>query len=63
MVAFSVRGSTEECLALMSDAVPEARTPTDELYGFDRLPDVTLMAAQDIADVAQRFGRKMTSPF
>jgi hypothetical protein len=47
-----------ERLVLMSDGVPEARTNAGELYGFDRLPDLTLMPAQEIADTAQRFGQE-----
>ena len=47
-----------ERLVLMSDGVPEARTDTGELYGFERLPELTLMPAQDIADTAQRFGQE-----
>lgn len=45
-------------LVLLSDGVPEARTQTGELYGFERLPDLTLMPAQDIANAAQRFGQQ-----
>ena len=47
-----------ERLVLMSDGVPEARSRTGELYGFDRLPHLTLLPARDIADVAQRFGQE-----
>ena len=45
-------------LVLMSDGVVEARSVTGELYGFDRLPQLTLMTAQDIADVARNFGQE-----
>lgn len=45
-------------LVLMSDGVVEARTPKGELYGFERLPQLTMMAAEDIADVARRFGQE-----
>jgi sigma-B regulation protein RsbU (phosphoserine phosphatase) len=45
-------------LVLMSDGVVEARSPKGELYGFDRLPALTMMSAGDIADVARRFGQE-----
>lgn len=45
-------------LVLMSDGVVEARNAKGELYGFDRLQQLTLMAAEDIADVARRFGQE-----
>jgi sigma-B regulation protein RsbU (phosphoserine phosphatase) len=47
-----------ETLVLMSDGVVEARSAKGELYGFDRLPQLTLMTASDIADVARRFGQE-----
>jgi serine phosphatase RsbU (regulator of sigma subunit) len=47
-----------ERMVLMSDGVLEARSRTGELYGFDRLPNLTLLPARDIADVAQRFGQE-----
>jgi hypothetical protein len=47
-----------ERLVLMSDGVVEARSATGELYGFDRLPGLTRMAAVDIADIARRFGQE-----
>ncbi len=60
----SVNGklAASDRLVLLSDGVLEARTPAGELYGFERLPALTLMPAQQIADTAQRFGRKTTSP-
>ncbi len=45
-------------LVLMSDGVPEARTHKGELYGFERLPSLTLLPAAAIADTAQRFGQE-----
>lgn len=45
-------------LVLLSDGVLEARSSSGELYGFDRLPRLTLMTAQEIADTAQRFGQE-----
>jgi serine phosphatase RsbU (regulator of sigma subunit) len=47
-----------ERLVLMSDGVPEARSIAGELYGFERLSSLTLLAAQDIAEAAQRFGQE-----
>lgn len=47
-----------ERLVLMSDGVPEARSATGELYGFDRLSSLTLLAAREIAETAQRFGQE-----
>ena len=44
-------------LVLMSDGVPEARTPKGELYGFDRLAPLTIRSAREIADTAQKFGQ------
>jgi hypothetical protein len=47
-----------ERLVLLSDGVPEARADSGELYGFERLPSLTLMSAHDIAEAAQRFGQE-----
>jgi len=47
-----------ERLVLLSDGVPEARNAAGDLYGFDRLPGLTLMSAQDIAEAARRFGQE-----
>jgi len=47
-----------ERLVLLSDGVPEARSALGELYGFDRLPALTLMSAQEIAEAAQYFGQE-----
>jgi sigma-B regulation protein RsbU (phosphoserine phosphatase) len=47
-----------ERLVLMSDGVPEARSHSGELYGFDRLQHLTLLSAHDIAATAQRFGQE-----
>ncbi|MGA8941003.1 MAG: GAF domain-containing SpoIIE family protein phosphatase [Acidobacteriaceae bacterium] len=52
------RLTASDRLVLLSDGVPEARSPIGELYGFDRLPQLTLMPAQEIADTAQRFGQE-----
>ena len=45
-------------MVLMSDGVVEARSAKGELYGFGRLPALTMMSAGDIADVARRFGQE-----
>jgi putative methionine-R-sulfoxide reductase with GAF domain len=47
-----------ERLVLFSDGVPEARSKSGELYGFDRLAGLTLMPAQEIAGTAQQFGQE-----
>ena len=47
-----------ERLVLMSDGVPEAREDGGALYGFDRLPSLTLKSAREIAETAQRFGQE-----
>ncbi len=47
-----------ERLVLLSDGVPEARSHAGELYGFERLSGLTLMAAQDIAEAARLFGQE-----
>jgi sigma-B regulation protein RsbU (phosphoserine phosphatase) len=47
-----------QTLVLMSDGVVEARSAKGELYGFDRLAALTMLSADDIADVARRFGQE-----
>ncbi len=47
-----------ERLVMLSDGVPEARSQTGELYGFDRLSGLTLLSAGEIAKVAQSFGQE-----
>lgn len=44
-------------LVLLSDGVVEARSMTGELFGFDRLADLTLKPAREIADTAKAFGQ------
>ena len=48
----------DETLVLLSDGVPEARSSTGELYGFDRLAQLTLLSAPEIASAAQAFGQE-----
>jgi hypothetical protein len=52
------RLAPSERLVLLSDGVLEARAPDGELYGFERLPGLTLQPAQQIADTAKRFGQE-----
>jgi hypothetical protein len=54
----SGRLESTDRLVLMSDGVPEARTPEGELYGFERLPQLTLLAASEIAEAARQFGQE-----
>jgi hypothetical protein len=55
-----VRGklAAGERLVLLSDGVPEATSPTGELYGFERLPSLTQMSAKQIAEAARSFGQE-----
>jgi serine phosphatase RsbU (regulator of sigma subunit) len=45
-------------LVLMSDGVPEARSASGELLGFDELLPLSRLRAVEIADVARRFGQE-----
>ncbi len=47
-----------ERIVLVSDGVPEARSASGELFGFERLPALTLQSARAIADAAQHFGQE-----
>jgi hypothetical protein len=47
-----------EQLVLLSDGVPEARSQSGELYGFERLPSLTKNSAQEIAEAAKQFGQE-----
>ena len=47
-----------ERIVLLSDGVPEARSSSGELYGFDRLRNLTRSSPSDIAEVARRFGQE-----
>lgn len=47
-----------ERIVLLSDGVPEARASSGELYGFERLRDLTRSSPTDIAEVARRFGQE-----
>ena len=52
------RLAPDQTMVLMSDGVPEARNTRRELYGFDRLPSLTLRSAQEIAATALAFGQE-----
>jgi hypothetical protein len=52
------RLASRERLVLMSDGVPEARSSSGELYGFERLASLTLLPARLIAEAAQCFGQE-----
>ncbi len=47
-----------ERVVLVSDGVPEARAASGELFGFERLPALTLQGTRAIADAAQHFGQE-----
>lgn len=55
-----VRGTlnAHDRIVLLSDGVPEARSQTNELFGFNRLSDLTRLSAEEIAGAAQRFGQE-----
>ena len=48
----------DDRIVLLSDGVPEARSHSNELFGFDRLADLTRLSAQEIADAAQSYGQE-----
>ncbi len=45
-------------LLMISDGIPEARRPTGELFGFDRIRNISTESAFFIADTAQNFGQE-----
>lgn len=47
-----------ERIVLLSDGVPEARSKSGELYGFERLAELTQFSVEDIAETARRFGQE-----
>lgn len=52
------RLAPDDCLVLVSDGVPEARSQTGELYGFDRLATLARQNAHEIAEAARQFGQE-----
>jgi GAF domain-containing protein len=47
-----------EFLVLLSDGVPEARTQSGELFGFERTAALSIQTAGEIASTAQQFGQE-----
>jgi Stage II sporulation protein E (SpoIIE)/GAF domain len=47
-----------ERLVLMSDGIPEARSESGDLYGFERLSALTMLSAEKIAKTAHDFGQE-----
>jgi serine phosphatase RsbU (regulator of sigma subunit) len=47
-----------ETFTFFSDGVVEARSPTGELFGFERTGSISRQSAQQIADAAQAFGQE-----
>ena len=45
-------------IVFVSDGVPEARATTGELFGLDRLPQLSLLTAEEIAQAAENFGQE-----
>ena len=45
-------------LLLMSDGVVEARSPSGELFGFDRVHNLSNQSAFYVADAAKDFGQE-----
>uniref|UniRef100_E6QI22 PPM-type phosphatase domain-containing protein n=1 Tax=mine drainage metagenome TaxID=410659 RepID=E6QI22_9ZZZZ len=45
-------------LLMISDGIPEARRPTGELFGFDRVRNISSESAFFIADTARAFGQE-----
>jgi serine phosphatase RsbU (regulator of sigma subunit) len=45
-------------LTMLSDGVAEARSPSGELFGFDRAAAISTQSAEEIAHAAQQFGQE-----
>ena len=45
-------------VAFVSDGVIEARSAAGELYGFDRMRDLSARTAAEIAETARKFGQQ-----
>jgi hypothetical protein len=50
--------SADQKIVLLSDGVVEARSSAGELLGFERLAQLTLKSAREIADTAKTFGQQ-----
>ena len=48
----------QDRIVLLSDGVPEARSHSSELFGFDRLSELTRLSTEEIASAAQNFGQE-----
>jgi hypothetical protein len=48
----------QDRIVLLSDGIPEARSHSNELFGFERLSDLTMLSAPEIASAAQSFGQE-----
>jgi hypothetical protein len=48
----------KDLLTFLSDGVVEARDATGELFGFDRVREISTQPARTIAEAAQRFGQE-----
>jgi hypothetical protein len=53
-----VQLAPDDALTFISDGVVEARSAGGELFGFDRMRDISAQSAQQIADAAARFGQE-----
>ncbi|MGC8549812.1 MAG: PP2C family protein-serine/threonine phosphatase [Acidobacteriaceae bacterium] len=47
-----------ERIVFVSDGVPEARAANGQLFGLDRLPQLSLLNAHEIAEAAENFGQE-----
>jgi hypothetical protein len=50
--------AADQKIVLLSDGVVEARSSAGELLGFERLAQLTLKSAREIADTAKAFGQQ-----
>jgi hypothetical protein len=50
--------AADQKIVLLSDGVVEARSTTGELLGFERLAQLTLKSAREIANTAKAFGQQ-----
>jgi len=50
--------SPDDQLTFLSDGIVEAKTPTGELFGFDRTRALSTQSAEAIAQAAQQFGQE-----
>lgn len=55
---FSLQLTPGDTLTLVSDGVVEARSPGGELFGFERMREISSRSAQQIAEAAVAFGQQ-----